>query len=236
MPSGAKRPCGGSGWPAVLRAKGARLERREASVIDTTFLDELASKAPTPGGGGAAAYAGALASALAVMVGNLTVGKKKYAAVEPQVRMAMDDLESIRGELTELIDRDAAAFAPLAACYGRPRSTEQELAARNQAMQEALVDACQVPLEIMARCLEVLEECDFLAKNGSRLALSDVGCAVVLAHAAVHAASLNVVINVKSVEDPAARAQYQQRMDAIIAAADELRERLYPLVLEQIGK
>lgn len=205
-------------------------------MIDTTFLDQLASKAPTPGGGGAAAYAGALAAALAVMVGNLTVGKKRYAAVEPQVLMAMDDLELMRAELTRLIDRDAEAFAPLAACYGMPRATEQEQAARNEAMQCALVDACQVPLEIMATCLEVLEECDFLAQNGSRLALSDVGCAVALAHAAVHAASLNVIINVKSMEDPQQRADVTQRMRAIIAAADDLHARLYELVVEQISK
>ncbi|MDO4503121.1 MAG: cyclodeaminase/cyclohydrolase family protein [Coriobacteriia bacterium] len=205
-------------------------------MIDTTFLDELASKAPTPGGGGAAAYAGALGAALAIMVGNLTVGKKKYADVEPQIRMAMDDLEAIRGELTKLIDRDAEAFAPLAACYGMPRSTDEELAAREAAMQEALVGACEVPLEIMRASLEVLEECDFLAKNGSRLALSDVGCAVAMAHAAVHAASLNVIINIKSITDAARAAEYQQRMDAMIAAADQLREQLYPLVVEQISK
>lgn len=205
-------------------------------MINTTFLDELASKAPTPGGGGAAAYAGALGAALATMVGNLTVGKKKYAAVEPQIIKAMETLEGIRADLTELIDKDAEAFGPLAACYGMPRGTEEELAARDQAMQKALVGACEVPLNIMESCLEVLEECSFLAEHGSRLALSDVGCAVAMAHAGVHAASLNVIINVKSITDADRASAYKQRMERIIASADELRGRLYPLVVDQISR
>ena len=203
-------------------------------MYDTEFLDQLASKAPTPGGGGAAAYMGATAAALATMVGNLTVGKKKYAAVEDHIRMAMDDLEAMRAELMKLIDADAQAFAPLAACYGMPRETPEQQQARDKAMQEALVGACEVPLDIMSTCLEVLQECDYLAKNGSRLALSDVGCAVVCAHAAVHAASLNVVINVKSIADEERAAAYQQRMEGIIAQADALREELYPYVVDQI--
>lgn len=202
--------------------------------MDTQFLDELASKAPTPGGGGAAAYAGALAAALAAMVGNLTIGKKKYAAVEGHVRMAVDDLDAMRRQLVDLIDADARAFGPLAACYGMPRDTEEERASRDAAMQDALVDAIEVPLEIMGVCLEVLEECDYLAENGSRLALSDVGCAVALGRAAVHAASLNVVINVKSVADQARASNYRDRMNALIRKADELHDKVYPAVIEAI--
>jgi methenyltetrahydrofolate cyclohydrolase len=202
--------------------------------MDTQFLDELASKAPTPGGGGAAAYAGALAAALAAMVGNLTIGKKKYAAVEGHVRMVVDDLDAMRRQLVDLIDADARAFGPLAACYGMPRDTEEERAARDVAMQDALVDAIEVPLEIMGVCLEVLEECDYLAENGSRLALSDVGCAVALGRAAVHAASLNVVINVKSVADQVRASNYRDRMNALIRKADELHDKIYPAVIEAI--
>ena len=202
--------------------------------MDTQFLDELASKAPTPGGGGAAAYAGALAAALAAMVGNLTVGKKKYAAVEGHVRMAVDDLDAMRRQLVDLVDADARAFGPLAACYGMPRDTEEERASRDAAMQDALIDAIEVPLEIMGVCLEVLEECDYLAENGSRLALSDVGCAVALGRAAVHAASLNVVINVKSVADQVRASNYRDRMNALIRKADELYDKIYPAVIEAI--
>ena len=95
-------------------------------MVNTEFIEALASKEPTPGGGGASAYAGALASALASMVGNLTVGKKKYADVEKRVQSELLELADTRLRLLELIDADAAAFAPLAAAYGMPRGTDEE--------------------------------------------------------------------------------------------------------------
>ena len=97
-------------------------------MVDTTFIDKLASADPTPGGGGACAYCGALAAALGSMVGNLTVGKPKYAQVEERVKETLGELEALRVRLLELIDEDARAFAPLAAAYGMPRSTPEELA------------------------------------------------------------------------------------------------------------
>ena len=204
-------------------------------MIDTAFLDELASKAPTRGGGGAAAYVGAVAAALANMVGNLTVGKKKYADVEPQVYEAMERLEQLRGRLVQLIDEDALAFEPLAASYGMPRSTPEEVAAREEAQQKALVNACEVPLSIMETCVKVLDECDFLAHNGSRLALSDVGCAVVLGRAAVHAASLNVIVNAGMMTDAHRAQAYRLRVDVLIEAADDAHDLLYPYVLQEIS-
>lgn len=205
-------------------------------MINTEFLDELASKAPTPGGGGAAAYAGALAAALAAMVGNLTVGKKKYADVEPQVKDAIARLDALREKLVNLIDADAEAFGPLAASYGMPRTTPEEIAARDEAQQKALVNACEVPLSIMETCVKVLDECDFLAHHGSRLALSDVGCAVALGRAAVRAASLNVVINIGSMTDANRAEAYQLRMDMMLESADTIEAALYPYVVEQISR
>ena len=119
-------------------------------MVDATFIDALASKAPTPGGGGASACAGALASALASMVGNLTVGKKKYADVEERMQAELVELDDTRARLLALIDEDARAFAPLAAAYGMPKGTDEERAAQSAALQKALVGACEVPLEIMA--------------------------------------------------------------------------------------
>ena len=165
-------------------------------MVNTEFIEALASKAPTPGGGGASAYVGALASALASMVGNLTVGKKKYADVEERVQAELLELEATRLRLLELIDADAEAFAPLAAAYGLPRGTEEETAAQRAALQVALVDACEVPLEIMRQCVQVIESCVFLGCHGSVLAVSDAGAGAVLAKAALLAASLNVRINI----------------------------------------
>ena len=119
-------------------------------MVDTKFIEARASKAPTPGGGGASAYAGALASALASMVGNLTVGKKKYADVEERMQAELVELADTREHLLALIDEDARAFEPLAAAYGMPKGSDEERAAQSAALQAALVDACEVPLEIMA--------------------------------------------------------------------------------------
>ncbi len=204
-------------------------------MIDTEFIEALASKAPTPGGGGASAYAGALASALASMVGNLTVGKKKYAAVEEPMQAELLALEATRLRLLELIDGDAAAFAPLAAAYGMARDTDEAAEAQRQALQAALVGACEVPLQIMEQCVQVIESCVFMAKHGSVLAVSDAGAAVVLAKAALLAASLNVRINIGSMADEARATAYRDRMEDLIAAGSALADDVYADVVERLG-
>ncbi|MCI9207114.1 MAG: cyclodeaminase/cyclohydrolase family protein [Adlercreutzia caecimuris] len=203
--------------------------------MNTEFIEALASKEPTPGGGGASAYAGALASALASMVGNLTVGKKKYADVEKRVQSELLELADTRLRLLELIDADAAAFAPLAAAYGMPRGTDEEAAAQKAALQAALVDACEVPLEIMRQCVQVVESCVFLAKHGSVLAVSDAGAGAVLAKAALLAASLNVRINIASMDDAVRAEAYREEMEELIAAGSALADDVYADVVERLG-
>ena len=170
-------------------------------MYDTSFIDELASAAPTPGGGGASAYAGALAAALAAMVGNLTVGKKSYADVEDEVRSSLVRLDALRARLVAYVDEDARAFEPLAACYRMPKETSEEQAAKNAALQQALMAACEVPLAIMRTVEAVVDEIDFLARNGSKLARSDAGVAATFARAAIEGASLNIFINAASMDD-----------------------------------
>ncbi|WP_247645854.1 cyclodeaminase/cyclohydrolase family protein [Adlercreutzia caecimuris] len=204
-------------------------------MVNTEFIEALASKEPTPGGGGASAYAGALASALASMVGNLTVGKKKYADVEKRVQSELLELADTRLRLLELIDADAAAFAPLAAAYGMPRGTDEEAAAQKAALQAALVDACEVPLEIMRQCVQVVESCVFLAKHGSVLAVSDAGAGAVLAKAALLAASLNVRINIASMDDAVRAEAYREEMEELIAAGSALADDVYADVVERLG-
>lgn len=178
---------------------------------------------------------GALASALASMVGNLTVGKKKYADVEERVQAELLELEATRLRLLELIDADAEAFAPLAAAYGLPRGTEEETAAQRAALQVALVDACEVPLEIMRQCVQVIESCVFLGRHGSVLAVSDAGAGAVLAKAALLAASLNVRINIGSMDDGARAAAYREQMEDLIAAGSALADDVYADVVERLG-
>ena len=203
-------------------------------MVDTEVVEALASKAPTPGGGGASAYAGALASALASMVGNLTVGKKKYADVEERMRAELVELDDTRAHLLSLIDEDARAFEPLAA-YGMPKDTDAERAAQNAALQKALVGACEVPLEIMACCLQVIESCVFVARHGSVLALSDAGAGAVLAKAALMAASLNVVINIGSMDDVERADVYRNQMEDLLAAGGAMADEVYADVVKRLS-
>lgn len=203
-------------------------------MIDRTFIDALSSKEPTPGGGGASAYVGALAAALGSMVVNLTVGKKAYAEVEADMYIYLEKLDELTGVLVGLIDADARAFEPLAKCYGMPKNTSDEAAAKDVAMQKALINACEVPLEIMETTLKVLEHIEFVAVHGSRLALSDAGVAAVFAKAAVQGASFNVFINVSSVTDTDRAQAYKQKADALIDAAENAADRLFNLVMNAI--
>lgn len=203
-------------------------------MVNRAFIDALASKDPTPGGGGASAYCGALASALSSMVGNLTVGKKKYAAVEADVIVSLEKLAALRERLLELIDEDAEAFAPLARAYGLPKATPEEQAAKNAALQEALVDACEVPLEIMRACAEVIEITEFMAAEGSRLAVSDAGVAAAFAKAALVGASFNVYINVASMGDADRAAAYRAEADELIDVWGDRAEATIELVMQAI--
>ena len=131
-----------------------------------TFLEALSSRQPVPGGGGASAFAGALGTALGLMVGNLTVGKKKYAAVEADVSHMMERLEGLQREMVALIDEDARVFAPLAAAYGLPAGTQEERAHKDRVMEENLLHASLVPLKIMELAVEVLGILEELEEKG----------------------------------------------------------------------
>lgn len=161
------------------------------------FLETLASSAPTPGGGGAAALCGALAIALGNMVGNLTLGKKKYADVQEDIAALNEKAETLRKDFVALIDADAEAFKPLSRAYGIPKDDP----ARAEIMEAALKRAAEPPLEIMRKCAEALDVIADYAAKGSALAISDAGCAAALAIAAMKAAALNVRINTKSMAD-----------------------------------
>ncbi|MCD8316197.1 MAG: cyclodeaminase/cyclohydrolase family protein [Eggerthellaceae bacterium] len=205
-------------------------------MVDDTFLNELASNSPTPGGGGASAYAGALASALASMVANLTVGKKKYDDVSDEMSEELLELETTRSTLLELIDEDAQAFGPLSLAYKMPSSTEEERAEKEKAMQQALIPATEVPLEIMRQCMMVIESCDFMAKNGNRSAISDAGTGVILAKAALRSASLNILINARSIKEKDKASGYLDEANMLLDAAAKITDEVYEYVLYILKK
>ena len=182
------------------------------------FLAQLASKAPTPGGGGTAALVGAAGVALGNMVGCLTTGKKKYAVVEADIQALNARAEALRLELEALVQADADAFAPLAAAYGLlPKDTPEQAAHKASVLEAALDGASAVPLQIMEKCAEGTVLAEQYAAKGSVLAVSDAGCAAVLCKAALQAASLNVFINTKLMADRSRAAALDARADALLA-------------------
>ena len=189
------------------------------------FLAQLASKAPTPGGGGTAALAGAAGVALGNMVGCLTTGKKKYAAVEEKIQALNAKAETLRKELEALVQEDAEAFAPLAAAYGLPKDTPEQAADKERVMETALTRAALVPIKIMQKCLEGITLAYSYAVDGSTMAISDAGCAAVLCKAALQAASLNVFVNTKLMTNrefaTALEHTAEQLLDAGTSYADE---------------
>ena len=157
------------------------------------FLETLASSAPTPGGGGAAALCGAVGIALGNMVGNLTMGKKKYAEVQEDIAALNQRAEALHADFVALIDADAEAFKPLSEAYGIPKDDPK----RQEVMEAALLAAVQPPLEIMRKCVKALELIAEYAAKGSALAVSDAGCAAAITRAALEAAALNVFVNTR---------------------------------------
>lgn len=161
------------------------------------FVDLLASDAPAPGGGGAAALAGALGAALGHMVGALTVGKKRYADVEQDMRALMAQCEQLQSELLDQVQADEEGFLPLAEAYGIPK----EDPARAETLEKASAAACEAPLRICALCCEGIETVGLLAEKGSSLAVSDAGCAAALLRGALESAAMNVFINTRTMKD-----------------------------------
>jgi methenyltetrahydrofolate cyclohydrolase len=161
------------------------------------FIQELSSKSPVPGGGGASAYVGALGMALGNMVGNLTLGKKKYKDVEEDIIELLHKSEVIINNFKRLVNKDAEAFYPLSQAYGMPTNTEEEKKCKEAVLQRALVAASMVPLEIAKNCLEAIYLHEEYSKKGTIIAISDVGVGVVFCKAALQGAKLNVLINTK---------------------------------------
>lgn len=191
------------------------------------FVSELASKAPVPGGGGAAALGGAVGSALGGMVGNLTVGKKKYADVEERVLQVLSEADRLQQELLYLMEEDSRAFEPLSRAYGMPKATEAERAAKEQVMEVALRDASLVPLQIMETAGQMLDLLEELAQIGSRLAISDVGVGVQFCRSAVLGASMNIFINTKMMKDRKLAEQLNEKAEQLIAEKSVQADRIF---------
>lgn len=193
----------------------------------STFLEELSSKKPTPGGGGAAALGGAQGVALGEMVINLTLGKKKYADVEEEMQLLLVRLEEIRAEFLRLADEDARVFAPLAAAYGLPSGTEEEKKHKEKVLETHLLAASLVPKAVMEQAVEAIKIMDILAHKGSRLAVSDVGVGVSFLRTALLGAKMNVSINTKFMKQRETARQLDQEASALAETGRKLSDEIY---------
>ena len=193
----------------------------------STFLEELSSKKPTPGGGGAAALGGAQGVALGEMVINLTLGKKKYADVEEEMQLLLVRLEEIRAGFLRLADEDARVFAPLAAAYGLPSGTEEEKKHKEEVLETHLLAASLIPKTVMEQAVEAIKIMDILAYKGSRLAVSDVGVGVSFLRTALLGAKMNVSINTKFMKQRETARQLDQEASALAETGRKLSDEIY---------
>ena len=205
-----------------------------STVPCNEFVDVLGSKAPVPGGGGASALVGAVGTALGNMVGSLTVGKKKYAAVEEEMYELKAKCDTLQKELLALIERDAEVFEPLAKAYGMPRDTEEEKAEKARVMAIVLKDACSVPMEIMEKCCMAIEIIREFAAKGSALAISDAGVGAAFCKAALQGASLNVFINTKSMADREYAEELNRKANAMLEKYPPMADEIFESVMGKL--
>lgn len=199
-----------------------------------TFLDLLASKASTPGGGSAAAIMGAMGAALVSMVCNLTIGKKGHEQVEADLKVALNRAEVLRAELTDMIRADVEVFNQVMAAYGLPKDTDEQKSKRAEAIQKALKAATDVPLGCARACAQVIDLCKPVAEKGNKNVISDAGVAVLVAQAALRSAALNVYINVPGIKDRAFADSRLAQLEGMLKGREALTEEIYQIVKSRL--
>lgn len=199
------------------------------------FLDELARGTSAPGGGSASAFAAAAAAALAAMVARLTTGRKKYAAVESEMWVLIDQAEALRARMTQAIQADAQAFERLMAANKLPKDTPEQQEVRNAAVQTATMSAIEIPRQVASGAVEALELARQVAAQGNLNAISDAGSAAALARAALTGAGLNVRINCLGLKDPAAVQSFLNELRTLEERAATIEAEIAALMVERGG-
>jgi methenyltetrahydrofolate cyclohydrolase len=199
------------------------------------FLDQLASSAATPGGGSAAAIIGAMGAALVSMVCNLTIGKKKYADVELEMKDVLAQTEALRKKLTAMIQDDVKAFDAVMGAYGMPKETEAEKAARDKAIQSALKLATDVPLACAYAAREVIDLAAIASSKGNLNVISDAGVGVLAGYAALRSAALNVLTNARMITDKTFAEAKLKELNQLLAGAEDATEKAYAVVKGKVS-
>jgi glutamate formiminotransferase/formiminotetrahydrofolate cyclodeaminase len=219
----------------ILEQQLSEAAAQSAPSTGSTFLDALAAGTPTPGGGSAAAHAGAMAAALVAMVARLTVGKKKYTGVEAQMNEILNQAERLRQELTEAVEADAAAFEGVLAAYRLPKETPGQQTLRLAAIDQASLHAAQLPLTVAQKAVTVMALAERCAALGNLNAISDAASAAALAQASLTSAGYNVRININGLSDKTAGDTLLDQLQAIEAHARKLEKNVHKTLTERGG-
>lgn len=210
--------------------------------INNSLKDYMAATAsgdPTPGGGSVAALAGGLGSALTQMVSNLTVGKKAYEELPEETKTAIlnnsKEVEKIMEDLSNIVDEDTKAFDKVMIAFKLPKETEEEKAARSQAIQDGYRVAIEVPFRCAEKCLKVLELQEVFAHNGNVNAITDVGVGTLLAYTGLEGALFNVTINLSSIKDEEYKNEMEEKVNKMLNRGKELKEELLKVVYKRLG-
>jgi len=199
------------------------------------FLDDLASRNPTPSGGSAAAVMGAMGAALVSMVCNLTIGRTQYRDFEEELKSVLTKAEELRRDLIKMIEEDMQAFDAVMRAYRMPRLTKDGTATRAQVIQTALKTATLVPMRCCRACREVIILGRVVGDKGNRNVVSDAGVATVAAYAALRSAALNVFTNAKVITDRIFAEKQLVELEQLLSEADTATEASYELVKKKLG-
>ncbi len=203
-----------------------------AELKTAEFVDLLASDAPAPGGGSAAALEGALGAALTAMVCGLTVGKKKYAEYQELAESAQVKALELKARFVDVMDRDTAAFNVVSAAFGMPKATDEEKAARSAAIQNGLEGCTKTPFEMMELAVETLELTASILGKSNDSAASDLGVSALSLRAAIQGAWLNVLINIGSLKNKELAEDYRKKGEALLVKALPLADQIYDTVVK----
>ncbi|MFX0124291.1 MAG: cyclodeaminase/cyclohydrolase family protein [Candidatus Hodarchaeota archaeon] len=198
----------------------------------TEFIEEVASDKPAPGGGSVSALGGALGAALAVLVGKTTVGKEKFAEVQTEMEKVVSRGTELHQRLSEMVDEDTRAFNEILKAYRMPKDRSED---RLKAIQNALVGAAEVPLEVAKLSLEALDLILAVAERGNKNAITDAGVAALFADSAVRGAIFNVKINTLSIKDEEIKTQFKHDTKEILAQLDSKREAIIKVVEAELS-
>ncbi len=199
------------------------------------FAAKLASKEPVPGGGGVAALAGSLGAALASMVANYSIGKKKFLGMEAKHQEIIDKSCDLMNKLMALIDEDAENFEPLSKAYGMPSATEEEKAEKEKVLQQCLLVAASGPVKMVEYVYDAIKIQEELVDISTKIIISDVGCGVQMLKAALYSANLNVIVNMNSIKDEKYVAETSAKCNKMVAEGAQIADKVYNKVVEVLG-